>query len=68
MIDANNWQITHLPEKTSLRASAIGFDTIWVGGTEGKVFISHDQGKNFITSQLRQNLAAFLNRRLLHYQ
>ncbi len=41
------WPTANIANKPSLRASAVVADRLWVGGTNGSIFISDDKGKTW---------------------
>jgi len=47
MAEMPQWQLTQLPNKTSLRGSAVIGDSLWVSGSNNSVFVSQDAGKTW---------------------
>lgn len=47
MVDLPSWQHTVLPNKPSLRGSAIIGDSLWVSGSNNAVFVSQDAGRTW---------------------
>lgn len=43
-----SWQHTVLPDRPSLRGSAIIGDSLWVSGSNNSVFVSQDGGKSWV--------------------
>lgn len=51
-LTGNNWKVTSLPEAPSLRASAVSDGSLWVAGTNSKIFKSLDQGTTWLDVSL----------------
>ena len=45
--EVSGWQTSQLPVKASLRSSAATEKTLWVAGSQNKVYLSKDQGKSW---------------------
>lgn len=50
------WQHSQLPNKASLRGSAIKDGKLWVTGSKNSVFISIDQGKTWLDKSVKNKL------------
>lgn len=47
IVELPQWQLSQMPNKASLRGSAIKQNSFWVTGSNNSVFVSVDQGKNW---------------------
>lgn len=56
MVDLPSWQLHQLPNKPSLRGSAILGDSMWVTGSNNSVFVSQDGGQTWLNKSVNHSV------------